>query len=213
MAKLYADKPKRRGPQPKDLGVLQREKSSYDVDDEEMLPALKTCKSAPNCFSTTGDPEFDVGSMLQPWRPPKGYSPADTARDLEAAVRSYEPGQSGIDGAGFSVVACGVPTAQAAPGESFYLYAQFESLKQGYVDDLEFAVVPAERGSSSSSGSEGGQAVQVLLRSSSRVGYLDYNVNAKRLKFLSSKLRVQGWTAPTIDKKSHTDYFLENAQV
>ena len=52
----------------------------------------------------------------------------------------------------------------------------FESLKNGYIDDLELAVV------------EGG--AKVLVRSSSRVGFLDFGVNAKRLNFLSSKLRA-----------------------
>ena len=72
----------------------------------------------------------------------------------------------------------------------------FESLKNGYIDDLELAVV------------EGG--AKVLVRSSSRVGFLDFGVNAKRLNFLSSKLRAAGWTAPEINAKTHPDYFVQN---
>ena len=76
-------------------------------------------------------------------------------RQLGAVVQGYEPGQAGIDGGGFDVV-----TLDPAAG---YLYAQFQSLKNGYVDDLEFAAI-----------GEGGRAVQV--RSSSRLGYVSHSL-------------------------------------
>ena len=74
-----------------------------------------------------------------------------------------------------------------------YLYVQFESLKKGYIDDVEFAVDAKT------------SAVQV--RSASRVGKLDYFVNAKRLNLISERLRAKGWNAPAITQKSHPEYF------
>jgi len=188
-------------------GMAVRDPSNYG-DDDEAVPALKNCKGAPNCFSTTGNPELDT-FLLAPWKPPSGYALEATARDLEAAVNAYKPGQAGIDGAGFKIVASGAPAGQKTPMPMslFYLYAQFESLKQGYIDDLEFAVVPAADAAADGSG-----PLQVLVRSSSRVGYLDYLVNAKRLNYLAAELREKGWTAPVIDKKSHQDYFYQNLQ-
>ena len=67
-------------------------------------------------------------------------------------------GQNGIDGGGFQVI------AQRASTEGAYLYVQFESLRKGYIDDMEFAV----------------QDGRVNVRTSSRLGYLDLGVNAKR---------------------------------
>lgn len=183
--------------------MAKRDPSVYG-DDEDIVPALKPCKGAPNCFSTTGNSEIDAASLIAPWRPPTGYSADAAARDLESVVSNYKPGQAGIDGGGFKVVASGAPT-NPSQGETFYLYAQFESLKQGYIDDVEFAVVPVPDKSR-------GEVVQVLVRSSSRVGYLDLTVNAKRLNFISGQLREKGWTVMTIDRKSHPDYFYENSQ-
>ena len=114
-----------------------------------------------------------------------------------------------IDGGGFQVVS-------STPS---YLYVQFESLKfvtpahepypppparcsvashrflfwlQGFIDDVEFAV--------------GAAGVQV--RSASRVGKIDFLVNAKRLNLISERLRANGWTAPAITQmKTHPEYF------
>ena len=66
------------------------------------------------------------------------------------------------------------------------MYVQFESLKNGYIDDLELAAIPEI----------GGGAVQV--RSSSRVGYLDFGVNAKRLNYIAQQLRSRGWDAEVL---------------
>ena len=103
-------------------------------------------------------------------------------RELTEVVKAYAPGQGGIDGGGFQVVKT----------DADYLYTQFESLKYGFIDDVEFAV--AESG-------------DVQVRSASRLGYLDFGVNAKRLNYLSSKLRALGWTAPQIDSTTHPSYF------
>ena len=79
-----------------------------------------------------------------------------------------------------------------------YFYVRYESLKNGYIDDLELALSD--------------NAPYVLrVRSSSRVGFLDFNVNEKRLNRLAADLRARGWTVPEITAKTHPDYFAQNA--
>jgi uncharacterized protein (DUF1499 family) len=75
---------------------------------------------------------------------------------------------------------------------------QFESLKNGYIDDVEFAHI----------NDKGNNAVQV--RSSSRIGYLDFGVNAKRLNYIAQDLHAKGWTAPGVDFSVHQDYAIQN---
>mmetsp|Transcript_26732 Transcript_26732/g.59800 ORF Transcript_26732/g.59800 Transcript_26732/m.59800 type:complete len:244 (-) Transcript_26732:353-1084(-) len=187
-AAKFTDRPKRKGPQPPDLGLAVRSVNQYG--DESDGPVLKICKGAPNCFSTSGDEEFDAASLIVPWKPPSGVTLAAAAKQLEEVVAAYQPGQEGIDGGGFKII-----TAPSVKPDGTYLYAQFEALKNGYIDDLEFAATkPGE----------------VQVRSSSRVGFLDMGVNAKRLNYISAKLRAKGWDAPVIDKKSHADYFIQN---
>ena len=191
-AAKYSDRPKRKGPQPVDLGLKLRD---FEDDDGEATVTLKECKGAPNCFSTTGYGDGDellASSTISPWRPPRGMSSSAAAEELLEAVKAYPPGQGGIDGGGFKVI-------KAPTSSSPYLYVQFESLRQGYIDDVEFAVRDVSDGPA------------VLLRSASRVGYLDFAVNAKRLNYLSEKLRDKGWTAAAIDSKSHPDYFYQNS--
>ena len=65
--------------------------------------------------------------------------------ELLATVRSYPPGQANVDKGGFSIITASTD----------YLYVQFESLKKGYIDDVEFAV---------------GRNGLVEVRSGSRVG-------------------------------------------
>ena len=53
----YSDRPKRRGPMAKDLGLAVRPglDADGDVVDDGLATALKPCRNAPNCFSTTAD--------------------------------------------------------------------------------------------------------------------------------------------------------------
>jgi hypothetical protein len=104
-------------------------------------------------------------------------------------VNAYKPGQSNIDGGGFNIVTFNP--------KSGYIYAQFESLKNGFIDDLEMAVV-------------GKDSNVVEVRSSSRLGYLDFGVNAKRLNYLAKALREKGWDAPGVELSSHRGYAEEN---
>jgi uncharacterized protein (DUF1499 family) len=137
---------------------------------------LATCDYAPNCFSTSGDENH----LLPLW---KAKAAGSAMSELVTTVKAYPPGQGGVDGGGFKIVSA-TPT---------YLYVQYESLKSGFIDDVEFALV--------------GESGEVQVRSSSRLGYLDFNVNAIRLNWLSGKLRAKGWSAPAITKATHPSYF------
>lgn len=110
--------------------------------------------TAPNCFCSTDNIEDSPDTNIPPfkWPADKFSSREDAFNQLYEVVKAYEPGQSNIDGGGFDIV-----TFDPKAG---YIYVQFESLKAGYIDDLELAAV----------GDEKDNAVQV--RSSSRLGYV-----------------------------------------
>jgi len=184
----YMDRPKSRGPKPADLGVAPRK----DIDGEKYA-GLKNCGNAPNCFCSTDGIREDPAHNVPAWNWPASMEKKDAFVQLIGEVNAYRPGQGGIDGGGFKVV--------AADADKGYVYAQFESLKAGYVDDLEFAFVE----------SSGKDSVQ--LRSSSRVGYLDYGVNAKRINFLAEAMRAKGWEAPGVDLDTHVNYAVLNSLV
>lgn len=141
---------------------------------------LARCEYSPNCYSTSGD-DF---ARLPLWKPKAG---SDAMGELLETIRAYPPGQNKVDKGGFSII-----TASAD-----YLYVQFESLKMGFIDDVEFAVTDG--------------AVQV--RSSSRLGFLDLEVNAKRLNWISKQLRAKGWTAPAIKPADYPEHFLQAFQL
>ena len=183
----YADKAKRPGVPPKDLGLLKRSINENSIDaDPETFVGLRGCDGKPNCFSTTADSLLadrlltGVDTFIKPWQPPAGDAAPFTS--LVKAVKAYVPGQGFVDGGGFKVV-------KETEG---YLYCQFEALKKGYIDDVEFAL--------NKDGS-------VMVRSGSRVGQTDFGVNAKRLNFIAAALRKDGWTIDEITEKGYADYF------
>ena len=72
---------------------------------------------------------------------------------------------------------------------------QFESKGKGYRDDMEFAVLNGV----------------INVRTSSRLGYLDFGVNAKRYNYFATRLgAVKGWKTTAIRAKDHIDYFAQN---
>lgn len=181
----YDDRPKRRGPQPKDLNLLPTRKTM----EGDTYVGLKQCGAAPNCFSSTDlleeDPEHVIPSWK--WNPASIKTKEEAFQQLYDVIQKYEPGQSNIDGGGFQIVEFDLSKG--------YIYAQFESLKNGYIDDFELAYL--------------NDAVQV--RSSSRVGYLDFGVNAKRINYIAKRLRDLGWDAEGVDPKTHQDYVIQNS--
>eukprot|EP00536_Pseudo-nitzschia_multiseries_P000238 jgi/Psemu1/321505/estExt_fgenesh1_pg.C_30080 len=185
-AKKFADKAKRRGTPPKDLGVLPR--TTEGIDGSVTSPRLRSCDGNPNCFSTTGDAlledrqQYGVDFLVPPWVPPS--SDPNPLATVAAVVDAYEPGQGGVDGGGFALVT----------KKSDYLYYQLEALKKGYIDDVEFAMVPGSR--------------DVQVRSASRVGVTDFGVNAVRLNYIAGKLRAGGWVIPDITPDTHRDYWV-----
>ena len=193
--------PKSPGPKPTNLGLDKSGK-------------LRTCsKPSPNCFSTTPDrlsaddeDEDDADASastsasawgaddihaIPRWHFSTGTTPAQAYAALGAALSAYTPGQQGIDGGGFKVVTSDL--------DRRYYYAQFESLRRGYIDDLELRV-------------DDDCGVQVV--SSSRLGYLDFQVNSKRLNALADILRSRGgFSADPITPKTHPTYFDSNRDV
>jgi uncharacterized protein (DUF1499 family) len=155
---------------------------------------LKPCGPAPNCFvSSTSlqegeneDRGLDYDHSIPPWKWPVSMDKRQAFDNLVSTLKMYPPGQSSIDGGGFKFI-----TNDPAAG---IVYMQFESLKNGYIDDVEFAFLDGE----------------LQVRSSSRLGYLDFGVNAKRLNCIARLLRENGWYAPGVDFKTHQNYVIQN---
>ena len=211
-SKKYADRPKRKGTPPKDLGVAPRTIETAN-DGPLTLAKLRSCDGNPNCFSTTGDEllsdrqQYGVDYYIPEWQPPVPSSPpnentninnnihnnSNTPTPIETiaeVMTTYEPGQGGIDGGGYILV----------KKTDTYLYYQFESLKKGYIDDLEFAMVEPAASSNNNN---------VMVRSASRVGITDFGVNAIRLNYIAAKLtQGYGWTIPDITPETHRDYWI-----
>jgi len=193
---------KKPGPQPTNLGLLEREylvnPNTESLDKTGLVQKgeagiLKECGPRANCFSTTYTDIVDKGFHdLQPWRF-KGKTPDQAMQDVADAIAEYPPGQNGIDGGGFKVT-------QVEPN---YLYVIFESLKRGHRDDVEFAIVPG----TANDAKEGG----LYVRSASRQGTYDFGVNAVRLNRIAKDLMAKGgWDISMIDAKTHPRYWGQN---
>jgi len=120
------DRPKRSGPKFKDLGVATRK---HMVGEEHK--GLKNCGPAPNCFCSTDSSEDDPEHNIPAWTWPANLDQVQAFQELESVLQAYQPRQNNIDCGGFKIV-----TSDTAKG---YLYVQFESLKNGYIDDIEIA--------------------------------------------------------------------------
>jgi len=160
---------------------------------------LQPCTDGkPHCFSSSPEVFEDndlynadygttEGWLVAPFKFDKSLSEA--LEDVKTVVAGYPPGQRGIDGGGFKLI-----TASAANDEA-YVYVQFESRRRGYVDDFEMAL-------------KGGVA---HVRTSSRLGYLDIGVNAKRWNYFADELgKVSGWKTTPVRSKGHEEYFSLN---
>ena len=71
-----------------------------------------------------------------------------------------------------------------------YLYVQFEA-RLGYIDDMEFVARDGV----------------VHVRTSARVGQIDFGTNAKRFNWFAKKVgSFKGWTTSPIRFKEHLEY-------
>ncbi|GMI46461.1 hypothetical protein TrCOL_g6859 [Triparma columacea] len=181
----YDDRPRQRGSPPKDLGFKSRE-TSYGVS----YDGLKPCKPSPNCFCSSPPPPDAEDDPLAPIPIPRWVGPSSaTMDDVVKVINTYEVGHDSIDGGGFKIISQS-PT---------YLYVQFESYKNGYVDDFEVAMLP-------------GSPPTFDVRSSSRLGYLDYGVNAKRINYIANRLNSEyNWSAPGVNLSKFQNYAILNS--
>ena len=132
--------------------------------------------------------DVDPDHWIPAWKWPSSISKTQAFDDLYDALKAYPPGQSNVDGGGFEF--------QKVDTNAGYIYVVYEALKNGFYDDVEFAYLTGDR--------------EVLVRSSSRIGYLDYGVNAKRLNWIAKELRRRGWDAEGVNFKTHAGYAAEN---
>jgi Protein of unknown function (DUF1499) len=137
--------------------------------------AMEACpKGSSNCIRTT-------------WTAPAGTSRAKMAQTLTAVLESYpQEGQDKVDQGGWSFI---TNDLSSAPGTASLEYksgignfAKFLNGGKPFIDDLKLQIVPDSN--------------SVEVRSSSRVGESDLNVNQKRLTYLVKALKAQGWEAP-----------------
>lgn len=189
--------------------------------------------SQPHCFSSSPE-EFDedfnaensepVGWLVEPFKYDKSL--ADAFQDVKRVVAAYPPGQRGIDGGGFKVIKEDVTPTNA------YLYVQFESRRKGYIDDFEVLLnngrgqwiasmhlrsSPSSRPrslppySSLLTSASAMHAFAAEVRTSSRLGYLDMGVNAKRFNYFADALgSISGWKTAPLRSKGHEEYFSLN---
>mmetsp|Transcript_21669 Transcript_21669/g.50998 ORF Transcript_21669/g.50998 Transcript_21669/m.50998 type:complete len:261 (+) Transcript_21669:68-850(+) len=180
----YDDRPRQRGSKPKGLGVGRR----TDMAGEEYW-GLKPCGASPNCFCSTDNVDDSPDTSIPPFIFPANLSREEAFQQLSDVVKSYEPGQSNIDGGGFDIV--------TNDPQNGYIYVQFESLKNGYIDDVELASLDEKSN-------------KVQVRSSSRLGFLDFGVNSKRVNAIAKGLRSMGWEAEGVAYSTHKGYAIEN---
>lgn len=109
---------------------------------------------------------------------------------MTSTLSSYpQEGQAGVDLGGWALVEDKLKSEGYARYEfksGIGNFAKFYNEGEPFVDDLELSVGPSA----------------VDIRSSSRVGDLDFGVNAKRLNFLAERLRSKGWSASNVEPLS-----------
>ena len=174
------------GPVPQDIGLKP---------DGGLRPCLD---GKPHCFSSStlvgqaqaNTKQIGTDWIVKPWTY-TGMGVAGAMTDIKKVINTYPPGQNGIDAGGFRVKTLTVPNG---PEDAGYIYCQFESAG-GYIDDVEFGVFDGT----------------VNVRTSSRLGFLDLGVNAKRYNYFAKNLGgVKGWKTSAIAAKEHLNYFAQN---
>lgn len=185
------------GPAPNSIGYRSAPGSppgSVPVDLKPCLDGRPHCFSSSRAATLAGDQTKLGDDWLVPSWAFTGKTQLQAFDDIKEAVNRYPPGQGGIDGGGWKIERLRLP--ETPTGDVGYLYVQFESLLAGYIDDVEFVV---------------GDAGVVNVRTSSRTGYLDFGVNAKRYNWLAKEVgKAKGWKTSPIRMKEHPNYFGQN---
>lgn len=177
-------KPSTPGPAPKDIGIQSPGTNALKPCNDGKPHCLS---SSPEVFDNFSDADYGIpGWQVDPFKYDKSLAEALT--DVKDAVAAYKPGQRGIDGRGFKLVSA------ETRGDVAYVYAQFQAMRKGYIDDMEFALSSGE----------------CNVRTSSRLGYTDAGVNAKRYEWFADALKSKGWKTTPLRRKGHESYFDAN---
>lgn len=138
------------------------------VSSQPSNAALSACPpKSKNCIATS-------------WTAPSG---ADAAKDMDEILNSYpQAGQDKVDLGGWKVAQGDIKSGSARVEYTSGVgnFAKFLNGGKPFVDDLEIEI--------------SGQTVNI--KSASRIGESDLDVNRKRLQFLANKAKSMGWTAP-----------------
>ncbi|GAX10242.1 hypothetical protein FisN_3Lh443 [Fistulifera solaris] len=132
--------------------------------------AIEACpKGSKNCIVTV-------------WSPPEGTTKKNMALAIRSAIYGYpKNGQEKVDVGGYEIVQDDLETLGTARVEFKSGVGNFSKFLNGgkpFIDDLTFEI--------------NGDHVEV--RSASRMGDNDFDVNRKRLVFLANTLRSAGWS-------------------
>ncbi len=112
---------------------------------------LSPCPESPNCVSSYAN---DEEHQVQPFR--FSASPETVLQELKNHLASLD-------------------RVRIVTLDDQYVYAEFSSFLMGYVDDVEFLLLPQEK--------------VLHFRSASRLGYGDMGVNRERIEAIRSHLK------------------------
>jgi len=164
----YVDRTAQIGVQPMNLGVTSRTSKSQRGGYDGLAP----CDGRPNCWCSSTPFEDNPARYIKPWDSSNAASAGSSIADVKKVVDTYEVGQKDIDGGGFRII--------EYDQDKGYLYVQFQSYKNGFIDDVEFWYNSNNK--------------LFDIRSASRVGQSDLGVNAKRLEYIGTRLEKEfGW--------------------
>lgn len=122
-------------------------------------------------FKFTGKRPRDLGVKDGQFTAARSWKPNWVSSQVDPADTHYVAPLKGSIAAVAKVVK-GMPRAQIVEQKDGYLCAEFSTPLMGYVDDVEFAA----------------DAKGVHVRSSSRLGIRDFNVNRKRVEAIRAAL-------------------------
>jgi uncharacterized protein (DUF1499 family) len=140
---------------------------------------LKPCDTSPNCWCSSAPFENNPARYIPAWNSSPNNGNSNSIKDVKQIIDTYEVGQNNIDGGGYKIIE--YINENNDDGGEQYIYVQFQSYKVGYIDDFECWYNPLSK--------------KFDIRSSSREGYSDLGVNAKRLEYIAKRLEQEyGWT-------------------